>query len=128
MNGMKVLFTTKTIEVTHDFYAEASKPDTDEYAALSKALNENPSFTVRLKHCKRRSHENKSKGLTYQYMRRFILIMDEQNLKTFENVLSYYEKLGYKSTSLYNHARDWFLDNYPHHEEMLIEAAPQRAA
>lgn len=45
--------------------------------------------------------------------------MDEKNLKIFENILSFYEKLGYKSTALYNYARDWFLENYPNHEEML---------
>ena len=68
------------------------------------------------------------KGLTYNYMRKFIRIMDTDNIVTFEKVMAHYESFGYESGKLYQCMREWFLETYPDHKDMIVNAAPKAVA
>ena len=54
--------------------------------------------------------------------------MDKENSITFDEVIEYYEDLYYESGKVYQCVKEWFLDNYPNHKEMVIDTAPQRTA
>lgn len=74
----------------------------------------------------RESH--KSKGLTYVYMRNFIKVMDSSNRVTFEDTVDYFQDMyNGNSSKTYVAVRDWFLENYSRHAEMIVETAPKAA-
>ena len=61
-------------------------------------------------------------------MRKFISIMDNENLDTFERVILHFEGVYTENGEVYAAVRDWFLENYPHHKEMIVAAVPTRKA
>lgn len=71
---------------------------------------------------------HKSKGLTYAYMRNFIKVMDSSNRVTFEDTVDYFQDMyNGNSAKTYVAVRDWFLENYTRHAEMIVETAPKAA-
>lgn len=126
MQDIKVEFATNTIIVTKCFYEAATDPTTNEYAVLQNVIKENPKMTVTFRSVRKSNRSNDSKGLTYRYMRKFISIMDSANLATFESTMLYYESLYMENAAVYQCMKDWFLENYPHHKDMIVEAAPRK--
>ena len=126
MQGIKIDFITNTIIITKGFYEEAQNIGTEEYTALKLAQMENPNMRIAFKSTKAGKSKNVNKGLTYRYMRRFISVLDEENLDTFERVILHYEKTITDNVIVYQHVRDWFLKNYPNHKELIVSSAPQR--
>lgn len=127
MNSIKIDFITNTIIVTRAFYKEAQEYGTEEYAMLQNAKAENPYMTISIRTVNKSGKSNSSKGLTYRYMRKFISIMDADNLKTFENTILYYEGLYIESAVVYQEVKNWFLSMYPHHRDMVVLKAPTAA-
>lgn len=125
MQPISINFVTKTIILTKSFNEAAKNPFSDEYAALTELVKEHPDMNVIVRSY-RRSQANENKGLTYDYMRRFIRTLDIDNLVSFEMAIKHFEEFGYSSTTLYIHVKDWFLEHYPHHKEMIIDSAPQK--
>ena len=119
-------FITNTITVSKGFYEEACKYGTDENAELRKVTEDYPNMRVAVRSVRSGSGRQETKGLTYKYMRKFIAIMDRNNLGTFEQTMLYYEMLYEESSQVYQHVKGWFLENYPRHKEMIVEAEPQR--
>ena len=128
MQGMRVDFITNTIVITKAFREEASNMDSEEYKALNRAIEENPRMKVVLKSRSAAHNKNEYKGLTYKFMRRFIKVIDKENLVTFEETIEYYEELYSESGKVYQCVRDWFIENYPNYKEMILDTAPQRIA
>ena len=83
---------------------------------------------ISVRESSRKNTPNKFKGLTYRYMRKFISVMDCENLITFDKTILHYESYGYESGTIYKYMKEWFLENYPNHKEMIAAAAPKRAA
>lgn len=125
---MRVDFMTNTIIVTKEFYRAAQEWGTEEYTALNLAQTENPQMRVAFRSVKAAKRTNENKGLTYRYMRKFISVMDNENLRTFEETILHYESFGYENGKVYQYVKDWFLDNYPNHKELIVSAAPQRVS
>lgn len=132
MENIKIDFITNTIIVTKEFYTEAQNYGSDEYNLLKEIQRDNPAMKVSMKPTTRRTNKrrraNESKGLNYRYMRKFISVMDEANLDTFEQVILHFEGLYKENFEVYQSVKDWFLDNYPDHKDMVIASAPQRVA
>jgi hypothetical protein len=126
MRGISVDFITNTILVTDTFLKAAKDIESEEYIALYSVKADNPNMKVVTKSCAVRGRRNPSKGLTYKYMRKFVSLMDTDNLLGFEKTILYYEGLGFDNITVYQYVRDWFLENYPHHKEMIVDAAPKR--
>ena len=126
MQGIKIDFIAKTIIITKAFKEAASEIDSEEYSQLQRAQKENPDMKVVLKTKNSSHHKSDYKGLTYDYMTRFIRIMDRENLLTFQDVIAHYEDFGYDSSKVYQHVKDWFLETYPHHKDMIVDSTPQR--
>lgn len=126
MQNIQIDFITNRIIVTKAFLAAAREMGSEEYTELHKAVEANPNMTVATR-SNRVSHKpNKNKGLDYKYMRNFIRVMDKENLSVFEDVIAYYECMNDSSTSVYHSVREWFLDNYPDHREMIVSTVPKR--
>lgn len=128
MQGMTINHATNTIIVTKAFNEAASEYGTPEYMELNAVKKDNPQMRVVLRSTKAAGRTNDNKGLTYNYMRKFISVMDCENLITFDKTILHYESYGYESGTIYKYMKEWFLENYPNHKEMIAAAAPKRAA
>lgn len=128
MKNIKVDFVTNTIIVTKGFYELAMDYTSDEHGYLQEVRAAHPKMKVSVREVHRRSRQNDSKGLTYRYMRKFISIMDEKNLATFEKTILYYEGLYVENAKVYQYVKEWFLENYPEHTDMIIGTAPKKVA
>jgi hypothetical protein len=58
-------------------------------------------------------------------MRAFIRNLDPENLLTFEDTIKYYKDITGNDNSAYAKVADWFVANYPEHEDMVVGGAPQ---
>lgn len=128
MNGMKIDFVTNTVIITKAFREAANEYGSEEYIALTKLLQEHPSMKVVLRQSRTCHRANENKGLTYKYMRKFIAAMDEENLGNFEKTILHYEQYYEESATVYVMVKNWFLENYPNHRELIFAARPQIAA
>ena len=128
MKGISVDFVMNTINITEAFYKAASDITTDEYKTLGEVRTSNPQMRVVIQKAASKSARNAAKGLSYKYMRRFISLLDSENLSCFDEVLLHYEGLGFDNLEVYQYVKEWFLENYPDHKKMIVEAAPKRKA
>lgn len=126
MQNIKVDFISNTIITTKSFYEAAKNYGSEEYKMLKEIQKDNPEMKVSVRESSRKSEPNKFKGLTYRYMRKFISVMDKENLQTFEEVVLLYEGLYTENATVFASVRDWFLKNYPYHKEMIVAAVPTR--
>ncbi|MCD7725326.1 MAG: hypothetical protein LUI12_07215 [Clostridiales bacterium] len=128
MQDIRVDFITNSIIITKSFADAASIPDSEECTRLQLIKKDNPTMKIVLRSTKAAGHKSACKGLTYKYMRKFISVMDKDNLINFEKALLYYEGFGYDNGTVYQYVKAWFLENYPYHKEMIVDAAPKIAA
>lgn len=65
----------------------------------------------------------------YFLHKNFIKVMDSDNRVTFEDTIDYFRDMyNGNSAKTYVAVRNWFLDNYPRHAEMIVETAPKLPA
>jgi len=128
MREITIDFIANKIVVTKGFYENAKVPATEENDRLRAVLSDYPNMKVSVRECSRKNKPNAFKGLTYRYMRKFISIMDNENLDIFERVILHFEGVYTENGEVYAAVRDWFLENYPHHKEMIVAAVPTRKA
>lgn len=114
MTTMKIK--NNTIEITKTFAKKAARIGSPEYYELLKARQENPSCTVEIKQTK---SKDSFKGLTYEYMKKYILAHDDEKgsiMAIFHelrgNVVSEDDELQAESLT-YGEIKMWFLDTYP---------------
>ena len=126
MRDITIDFMANKVIVTKRFYANAIIPATEENEKLRIVLNDYPNMKVSVRESSRKSKPNAYKGLTYRYMRKFISVMDNENLDVFERVILHFEGLYTENGEVYAAVRDWFLTNYPDHKELIVAAVPTR--
>ena len=117
---------TNTITISRSFYDASKEFGSEEQKQLADIKKEYPHMTIAVKSKRTGSRKSEFKGLTYDYMRRFIRIMDRENIVTFEDVIAHYEEFGYDSGKLYQCVKDWFLRTYPDHKDMIVNSTPIR--
>lgn len=118
---------TNTITITKGFYNASKEFGSDEQKMLANIQKEYPNMKIAVK-VTRTGKKSEYKGLTYDYMRRFIRIMDRNNIITFDDVIAHYEDFGYESGKLYQCVKEWFLETYPNHKNMVVNTTPKAAA
>ena len=123
--NIKIDFTRRTIIVAKGFYERAQVPNTEENIELTKVSNTYPNMTVVPNTSSKRKTPSGFKGITYAYMRAFITNLDEKNLIAFEKTIEYHKSFGKAGTTLHRAVATWFLEAYPRHREMIVEAEPQ---
>lgn len=125
-HNYKIDYTANAIVVTKAFLEEAECYGTEEYKILQSIRNDYPNMRVVTRSVRTGSRKSEIKGITYKYMRMFIATMDEENLVTFEKTILHFEKHIESKTKVFYAVREWFLENYPYHAEMIVDTAPKR--
>lgn len=125
-HNYKIDYSANAIVVTKTFLEEAEIFGTEEYKILQSIRNDYPNMRVVTRSVRTGSRKSESKGITYKYMRMFIATMDEENLVTFEKTILHFEKHIESKTKVFHAVKEWFLENYPYHAEMIVDTAPKR--
>ena len=106
----------RTIEVTKTFAKSASKFGSPEYDELKAARLDNPSFRVVT--VARKTARPKFKGLTYEYMEKYISTHDDEKQSVMgeykvKRALTDEAKAGLAVSASYTEIKDWFFEKYP---------------
>ena len=125
MKNIKIDYISNTIIVTKGFYESAQNYGTEEQVTMRELQKEFPEMKISIRTSKERKSD--CKGLTYDYMRKFIRKMDSVNIITFEDVIDHYKGL-YKGAEAYKYVKAWFIENYPEYKEVFADASPKKIA
>ena len=128
MRDIKVDFINNEIIMTRKFAAQASDPRSAEYALLQETRKAYPNFAVRKHTIKKKSNKECYKGLTYDYMRNYILTHESKAamaevVAEFDNMLliSQCHSKGYRYPTI----KKWFLDKYPEISQFGMDATAE---
>ena len=113
---LSVLYAKSVIEVNTTFAKMMQNPLSDEYALLQKVKAENEGFTVRTRQIKSNPKKDTYKGLTYEYMRDYIIThtSPEEELAAvaeFDEMILVSKCHG--KSLRYPTIKKWFLAKYP---------------
>lgn len=120
MKNLTVCVPSRTIEVSKSFNTRASQYGTPEYNDLQNVRRDYPGFEVVVVAARKATKSNKPsfKGLTYDYMEKYILSHDDEKHST----MTAYMNLRAMTTEAeeacadalsYQEIKTWFLDKYP---------------
>ena len=118
MKGDQIMIYTnhfnKTIELTKADARNAGKHDSDEYIILTQMMKDFPTYTMVIKSAPKRDI---FKGLTMEYMEKFIKAHDESgNVMDEFNILRGKDKDGNSiemaAVASYGEIKKWFLEKY----------------
>lgn len=110
---MTINFTNNTIEMAKTESKAASKFGSDMYKQLQEARRDYPTYTVVIKATS--SKRENLKGLTYDYMEKYIKKHDDDNC----SVMKEYKMLRGKTDDVlassvsYGEVKEWFLAKFP---------------
>lgn len=114
---MTIRYTTQTIEMTKKFAKAAEKFGSEEYKSLQEARRDNPTFKVVVVARKVAEKKDAYKGLTYEYMEKYINAHDdaEANMKKYKDLRGLTEEAqaALAEPCSYLEIRTWFLKTYP---------------
>lgn len=129
----------RTIELTKTFATASSKFGTDEYNQLQQVRKDYPDYKVVTIARKAPKNDKPTfKGLTYEYMEKYIKTHDDENQAIMNEYLalrgdSEVEE-NLETSFNYQEMKDWFLDKFPAFNEYhtkraeLIEKSKQKKA
>lgn len=115
-NSVRINRTSRTIEVTKRFDSAASRFGTREYEAMQQVRKDYPDFSIVVKTV--RTKADHYKGLTYDYMEKYITSHDDEE----KSILAEFNDLRGKSEEAvafgaealsYGEIKAWFFKKYP---------------
>ena len=126
---LKVIFEKSVIEMNTTFAKEMRNPQSDEYALLQRTRQDFPTFAVRTRQINTNPKKDTYKGLTYGYMRDYIILHTTPE-KEAEAVAEFDEMVliskCHGKTLRYPTIKKWFLEKYPEVAKFgAIEAAAE---
>lgn len=113
MRNYNIDVTTNTLTITKDFSEKLCDLGSAEYAIYTKIIADMPNIKV-VKKTVKRTNKNQTKGLTYDRMRNYIMIMDNNDTarKEFETVMQL--GLGIDNRGArFQYVKKWFINKYP---------------
>ncbi len=138
MNNLNVNMKNRTIEMTKKFAAASSKFGTEEYKTLQEVRRDYPSYkVVTIARKASKSDSSAFKGLTYEYMEKYIAGHDDEE----KSIMLEYMMLrgeseeaeeAFAESASYQEIKDWFLDTFPaiaefhKKREKMIKATRQK--
>lgn len=122
---VKVFISKSAIVMNKTFVKMAENPMSDEYAMLQTIRQDYPLFQVRVREIRKNPKKETYAGLTYQYMRDYIIrhsdLEDEAEATKEFDELRYVSKCHSKSQR-YPIIKKWFLAKYPEIAEFGMPA------
>lgn len=116
MTNITVNRKMKTLEITKKFDKASSRYGSDEYKELQNALAQNAGFKVVVKSSTSKKKES-YKGLTYEYMEKYIKSHDEDGsiMEEYKDLrgISEEAKEACADSLSYHEMKEWFLSTYP---------------
>lgn len=116
MTNLTINNKARTIEMTKKFEKAASRFGSDEYKMLQEARKDYPTYKVAVKTSTAKSKES-FKGLTYEYMKKYIAAHDENKsiMAEFEmlRAISDEAEAALAETSSYGEIKKWFFEKFP---------------
>ena len=111
-----------TIEMTKAVANRAKKFNTVEYKDLQMVRKDYPNYTVVIKASAKKNNKNQFKGLTYNYMEKYIEARDHDEQSIMNEyldmrALSEDAKEAMADALSYGEIKAWFLDKYPQIKE-----------
>ena len=111
-----------TIEMTKAVANRAKKFNTVEYKDLQMVRKDYPNYTVVIKASAKKNNKNQFKGLTYNYMEKYIEAHDDDEQSIMNEyldmrALSEDAKEAMADALSYGEIKAWFLDKYPQIKE-----------
>ena len=127
-SAIKVKYAEQLIEMNTTFAKMIENPMSDEYALLQKLKMENPGFKVCNRKIKSNPNKDTYKGLTYAYMRSYIITHETEATRV--NVLHDFDELILISQChgkrlRYPTIKKWFLAKYPEVAKFGVDTAEQ---
>ena len=114
-NSVRIIRSSRKIEVTKSFDKAASRFGTDEYEAMQKVRKDYPDFTIVVKTV--RNKADHYKGLTYEFMEKYIASHEnaDENMAMFmDHRAKSDEALAFGAEALsYGEIKAWFFKTYP---------------
>lgn len=104
----------RTIVMTKKFAVAASNPLSGEWKILQEVRSAYPEFEVKRHTIKKQPNKECYKGLTYDYMRNYIMTYDENAMEVL-NELEHQIVISrcHSSNVRYSTIKKWFLNKYP---------------
>lgn len=116
MTNLTINNKARTIEMTKKFEKAASRFGSDEYKMLQEARKDYPTYKVAVKTSTAKSKES-FKGLTYEYMEKYIAARDENKsiMAEFEmlRAISDEAEAALAEASSYGEIKKWFFEKFP---------------
>ena len=117
-NKLTVDFANNRIVMDRTFAQKAKDTHTDEYAHLQQVRLDYPQYKVIVRTIKKNTNKETYKGLTYEYMFRFLnAYHDERDIKKLEKKIFISECHRIR----YPKVKKWFLEEYPDVKDMWDE-------
>ena len=126
---LMVKYAEGVIEMNTTFAKMMQNPLSEEYALLQRTRQDFPTFAVRTRQIKSNPHKDTYKGLTYEYMRDYIILHTTPE-KEAEAVAEFDEMVliskCHGKTLRYPTIKKWFLKEYPEVAKFgAVETAPK---
>lgn len=112
MKAIVIDYATSTISLSSAFAKKAMFPGTQEYRQLQEVRRDYPNFTQTVHKFKSNMKQERYRGLTYDYMRTYILLNDPcaaTALAEFEKMI----EISKCHSIRYPVIKSWFLNRYP---------------
>lgn len=126
---LMVKYADGVIEMNTTFAKEMRNPLSEEYALLQRTRQDFPTFAVRTRQIKSNPHKDTYKGLTYEYMRDYIILHtapenEAEAVAEFDEMVLISKCHG--KTLRYPTIKKWFLAKYPEVAKFgTVEAAQE---
>ena len=123
-NTLSVIFDKSMIVMDRTFAKLAANTNSKEYEKLQQVRRDYPNFVVTMRKIKKSTNKTTYKGLTYDYMREYILShgSSEKKGRCYDEFITLMEiSLCHSQSKRYPTIKKWFLENYPEIAEFGIE-------
>ena len=116
-NTLKINHENKTIIMDRTFAKFAENTRSEEYAHLQQVRRDYPNYSVGMRKIKRNPNKERYEGLTYDYMKRYIIRNVDEMTKRVE-ILHELDEMIFISEchsrgKRYPTIKKWFLDMFP---------------
>ena len=111
----------RNIMISKAFVKASMQINSEEYKTLLEVKNAYPEYSIIQREIKKNPQKESYRGLTYDYMERYIELHDGRNSKVMQE---YQEKrlIAQCHSIRYAHIKKWFLETYPEIEDFSTQA------